>query len=111
MLKIFSMKKDSKKLLFEMMEKVNPSSKKQLINEVVNPDITNLQTITQQTPAMQSANMRIDTPDEFKSAFIIFVANTGLYQKGIIKTPADVQTWVHDALVNPRFGFRLPEKK
>lgn len=81
------------------------------LNEAVNADVTNLQSITQQTPSMQSANTRIDTPDEFKSAFVIFVANTGLYQKGMIKTPADVQTWVHDALVNPKFGFQIPQKK
>jgi len=102
-------KENTKQKLFEMMEKVNPKFKP--INEVVNADITNLQNATHTSATVQNANTRIDTPDEFKSAFVLFVANTGLYQKGMIRTPADVQTWVHDALVNPKFGFQIPQKK
>jgi hypothetical protein len=77
MLKIFSMKKDGKKLLFEMMEKVNPDFK-QVGEQTTAPmtgDVQQLQRVT--TTTQQSANSRINTPDEFSQAFRVWFSSLG----------------------------------
>ena len=103
------MKKDNKKRLFENMEKVNPDYKRP-VDEVVG-DAARFADAAKKSPILQTTNIRIDTPNEFKSAFITFLMGTGLYQKAMINSPNDVRIWVNDALTKPEYGFQVPQKK
>jgi hypothetical protein len=76
------MKQDSKKRLFEVMEKTNPGFK--MLNEitVAQPnvqqaagDVKNIQKTT--TTSQQTALSRIDTPEEFTQAFQVWFTSLG----------------------------------
>lgn len=60
------MKKDSKTLLFERMEKLNPDFQSKL-NEQMSGDIQSIEKAT--TLTQKSANSRINSPTEFPEAF------------------------------------------
>jgi hypothetical protein len=103
------MKRDNEKRLFENMEKINPDYKRP-VDEAIG-DAAKFVDATKRSPILQTANMRIDTSEEFKSAFVTFLMGTGLYQKGLIHNPNDVRIWVNDALTKPQYGFQLLQKK
>lgn len=88
------MKKDGKKLLFEMMEKVNPDFKQ--VNEI-SPDAQRSQQVT--TPVAQRANARIDNPNDFKDWFQIQFSTTGFDPKERPITISQVQALVRDAMI------------
>ncbi|MFA5366558.1 MAG: hypothetical protein WC333_01350 [Dehalococcoidia bacterium] len=76
------MKKDTKTLLFEMMEKTVPGFKstneQQAVSGVQQPiagDVKNVQNTV--TTSQQTANSRIDTPDEFSQAFRVWFSSLG----------------------------------
>jgi hypothetical protein len=111
--KSISMKKDSKKLLFEMMEKVNPDFK---MNEVMPPtqlqgnqtgDVANLRNAANKAPTMQYADSRIDTPDELQAAFGDWISRTG-YSLNIKPirpiSISQVQTLVTNAMI--KLGYK-----
>jgi hypothetical protein len=77
------MKKDTKTLLFEMMEKTIPGFKGLNEQQVVQGgqqqpmagDVKNVQRTV--TTSQQTANSRIDTPDEFSQAFRVWFSSLG----------------------------------
>jgi hypothetical protein len=77
------MKKDTKTLLFEMMEKIIPGFKNTNEQQAVLPgtqqpitgDVRNVQKTV--TATQQTANSRINTPDEFSEAFRVWFSTLG----------------------------------
>jgi len=88
------MKKDSKKLLFEMMERVNPDFKQM---DEISPDAQRTQQVA--TPVAQRANARIDNPNDFKDWFQIQFSTTGFDPKEKPISISQVQTLVRDAMI------------
>jgi hypothetical protein len=118
----------TKQNLFEMMEKVNPDFK--AINEddscwkgykqygmkekdgkeVPNcvpvdeqappPDVAAAQKVAQSSTAMQTANYRIDTPQEFEAAFKSWFSTTGFNPQKRPLTISQAQTLVRNAMIS-----------
>jgi len=106
---------DNKQRLFEVMEKLNPEFK---VNEILTPqptpaqagartvssDVTNLQKISQKSPAMQTANLRIDTPQEFEDGFTIWFTTTGFNPQKKPLSISQAQTSVRRAM--EKLGYK-----
>jgi len=98
-------KTDTKQMLFEMMEKVNSDFKQ--LNEavpqqqgVVAPDVVRQQKTINTSPAMQYANSRIDTPQEFQDGFQTWFSTTGFNPKTRPLTISQAQTLIKNAMIN-----------
>jgi hypothetical protein len=94
-LKIVDMKKKTKEMLFEMMEKINPDFNVQEAG--VAPDVVSAQKAT--TTGMQRANQRIGTPQEFQDGFMAWLGTTGFDP---VKKPlgiSDAQSRVRNAMI------------
>ena len=94
-------KTDTKQLLFENMEKLNPDFK---MNEVVPSDVVNMEKAAQKSPVMNRANSRIDTPQEFEQGFQVWFATTGFDP---LKKPLSIsqaQTMVRNAMM--KLGYK-----
>jgi hypothetical protein len=107
------MKKDGKKLLFEMMEKVNPDFKyKSMLSDIrqvdeiapnqIAPDAAAAQKAT--TPYGQRANSRIDTPQEFQDGFMGWLSTTGFDPQKKPLSISQAQTLVRNAMI--KLGFK-----
>jgi len=103
--------KDNKKLLFEMMEKVNPEFKMDEINQqpvqAQSGDVANLQKAVNANPTIEYANSRIDTPQELQDAFGTWISRTGYSLQNKPVRPISismVQTLVKNAMV--KLGYK-----
>ena len=96
---------NSKKLLFENMEKLNPNFKLQEIaQQPIAGDIANLQKVTQNSPGIQTANSRIDTPQEFEQGFTMWMSTTGFNPQKKPLTISQAQTSVKNAMM--KLGYK-----
>jgi hypothetical protein len=104
-------KKDTKQLLFENMEKLNPDFK---VNEVApqpvqaaSGDVANLQKAVNANPTIQYADSRIDTPQELEAAFGTWISRTGYGLQNKPVRPisiSQVQTLVKNAM--QKLGYK-----
>jgi len=103
LLEIIGMK-DVKQRLFEVMEVVNPDFK-QLAEVVpqqqgtVATDIARQQKALNTSPAMQYANSKIDTPQEFEDGFKTWLSTTGFNPKTRPLSISQAQTLIRNAMV------------
>lgn len=103
------MKNDSKKLLFEMMEKINPHSIEKLNERIdavgsqpLTGDIKQVQ--KSYTSTQQTANARIDTPQEFEEAFSLWLSTTGFNPQTKPLPISQAQTLVKNVM--EKLGYR-----
>jgi len=102
--------------MFELMEKLDPNfkrkEKQKMIMEVggqpvqnnMNTDVARLQKVTQQNSAMQNARERIDTPQDFKQAFQVWMATTGFVTDNKPFNITQAQQLVREAM--EELGFK-----
>lgn len=91
---------NTKQVLFENMEKLNPDFK---VNEIgASLDVLNAQKAT--TPTMQRANFRIDTPQEFQDGFTAWLGTTGFDPQKRPLSISQAQTLVKNAMIS--LGFK-----
>jgi hypothetical protein len=114
-MKLINMGDKNKQRLFEVMERLNPDFK---VSEIltpqpaptqagtgtVSPDVANLQKASQKSPAMQTANSRIDTPQEFEQGFTIWFSTTGFNPQKKPLSISQAQTSVRRAM--EKLGYK-----
>ena len=88
------MKRNGRKLLFEMMEKVNPEFRQ--VDEISADAATTQKAMT---PLNQRTNSRIDNPQDFKDWFQIQFSTTGFDPKERPISIGQVQGLVRDAMI------------
>lgn len=105
------MKKENKKMLFEMMEKVNPDFKMDEVGQqpvqAQSGDAANLQKAVNATSTVRYADSRIDTPQELEAAFGDWISRTGYSLSNKPVRPisiSTVQTLVRNAML--KLGYK-----
>ena len=101
----------NKQRLFEVMERLNPEFK---VSEVIAPqpaqtatapatgDVANLQKAANNSPTIQYADSKIDTPQELQAAFGDWLSRTGYGKSQKVPrniTISQVQTLVKNAMI------------
>jgi hypothetical protein len=76
----------------------------EVANQQVATDINNVQRATQNSPAMQTANSRIDTPQEFEQGFTVWFSTTGFNPQKKPLSISQAQTMVRNAM--QKLGYR-----
>jgi len=99
----------NKQRLFEVMGKVNPDFNK--LNEAILQqqkgvpiDVANQQKAMKTSPAMQYANSRIDTPQEFQEGFQTWFSTTGFNPKTRPLSISQAQTLIRNAMT--QMGYK-----
>jgi len=95
----------NKQRLFEVMGKVNPDFKlNEITAEPVATDIARQQAALKTSPAIQYANSRIDTPQEFEEGFQTWLMTTGFDPTTRPISISLAQSLVRNAMVT--LGFK-----